>query len=502
MIVPVWVSSANEPSNEVLIYALLDTQSDTTFIHEDTVSALNVTTVPVKLNLSTMTSQKSFIDSNRVTGLTVRGFSSTERLNINCAYTRGFIPVERSHIPTNETAKLWSHLQDISHEIQPLQSCDVGLLLGYNCPVALSPRQIITGNDDEPYAVQTALGWSIVGYSNNSLDNSNVNRVTHRTAVTELPPVVVKELFKALEGDFAQDKCALNKVSQEDITFLSLMDNNIRKRDDGHLEMPLPFRERPNLDNNKQLAELRLNHLKRKLTNDQKYHERYQVFVNEMLSRGDAELVTTKGQFGNTWYIPHYGVFHPKKPNKLLVVFDCSARYHGQSLNEHLLTGPDLTNGLAGVLCRFRIHPIAIMCDVEKMFHQFVVHVSESDNDFLRFLWWENGDITASNKPSEYRMTKHLFGAASSLGRANYGLKFLAKTNEEQFAKASSFIYRNFYVDDELTSVETESEAIQLIHDVQHLCSNGGLHLHKFISNNKNVIESAQFLKEQKMYRT
>ncbi|XP_071123461.1 uncharacterized protein [Mytilus edulis] len=488
MIVPVWVSHKDKPSREILTYSLLDTQSDTTFILDDTAASLHIPCEPIRLRLSTMTSQQTFIESKRIIGLTVRSFSSPERLNINCAYTRGFIPVERAHIPTNETARQWHHLQEIAHEIPPLQSCDIGLLLGYNCPAALAPTKIVTGNENEPCAVQTSLGWSIVGYTSSALDVSDVKGISHRTAVTELPPLVMKDLVNSLEGDFAHDKSQLKKVSQEDITFLSIMDDNIRKRNDGHLEMPLPFRERPKMENNKKLAELRLNHLKRRLTNDQKYHEQYKVYMNEMLTRGDAELVTTEGKDGNTWYIPHHGVFHSKKPDKLRVVFDCSARYRGQSLNEYLLTGPDLTNGLAGVLCRFRTHPIAIMCDVEKMFHQF--SVSEYDRDFLIFLWWENGDLKSSDKPLEYQMTKHLFGAASSPGCANYGLKYLAKTNEEQFLEASEFVQRNFYVDDGLTSVETEFKAIQLIGDVQQICATGGLRLHKFISNNKNVMES------------
>ena len=35
------------------------------------------------------------------------------------------------------------------------------------------------------------------------------------------------------------------------------------------------------------------------------------------------------------------------------VVFDCSAQFAGKSLNEKLLTGPDLTNPILGVLIRF-----------------------------------------------------------------------------------------------------------------------------------------------------
>ncbi|KAI4885774.1 hypothetical protein NFI96_026651, partial [Prochilodus magdalenae] len=44
--------------------------------------------------------------------------------------------------------------------------------------------------------------------------------------------------------------------------------------------------------------------------------------------------------------------------------------------------------------------PITLMCDVEKMFHQF--HVHETDRDSLRFLWWSNGDL--GTEPKEFRM--------------------------------------------------------------------------------------------------
>ena len=108
------------------------------------------------------------------------------------------------------------------------------------------------------------------------------------------------------------------------------------------------------------------------------------------------------------------------------VIFDCSAAHKGESLNRHLLQGPDLTNSLLGVLCRFRQDNTAFMCDLEAMFHQ--VMVSAKDRNFLRFFWWEDGKL--DNDPIEYRMTAHLFGATSSPGCANVGLKTTADDYE------------------------------------------------------------------------
>lgn len=108
--------------------------------------------------------------------------------------------------------------------------------------------------------------------------------------------------------------------------------------------------------------------------------------MKEMITKGYAERVpnfeTTEGQ---TLYIPYHGVFHPQKPEKIRVVFHCSAEFMGESLNKHLLHGPDLTNALVGVLCRFRKDYVPVMCDIEQIFFQF--RVSPDQRDLIRFLW-------------------------------------------------------------------------------------------------------------------
>ena len=142
------------------------------------------------------------------------------------------------------------------------------------------------------------------------------------------------------------------------------------------------------LPNNRAMAWNRLKPLKKRFQRNETYREHYVNFMNKVIQSGYAERVPEgKVSEGNksVWYIPHHGVYHPKKPNKIRVVFDCSAQFEGESLNKHLLQGPDLTNNLTGVLFRFRREPIALMCDIEAMFYQ--VKVTEEYRDLLRFLW-------------------------------------------------------------------------------------------------------------------
>lgn len=159
----------------------------------------------------------------------------------------------------------------------------------------------------------------------------------------------------------------------------------------------------------------------------------YRDFLSDIIRKGYAEKVPPedlKPESGSLWCIPHHGVYHKRKKN-LCVVFNCTSTFKGTSLNSVLLQGPDLANSLIGVLLRFRQEPVAIMAD---MFHQ--VRVKEEDRNFLRFLWWPEGD---TNKPlEEYRMTVLLFGAVSSPACAQSSPIFMLMTEVSSNREASS----------------------------------------------------------------
>lgn len=257
-IVPVFMSSANEPQKEVITYALLDTQSESTFILEDLLEELNVETKPVLLKLSTMTAVDTPIASKSVYGLQVRGLQSEKQIQLCQAYTRGFIPVDKSYIPTSKTALLWPHLKHLANKLPLLKDCEVGLLIGSDCPLALAPQEVITGGENDPFAQRTELGWTIVGSSNPHLDRQGNQRFVHRVTVKEIPAPSPTDVLKVLESDFNERKYADKDkyVSQDDVRFIQLLSDNITQRKDGHYEMPLPFKstEPPLLPDNKKLA--------------------------------------------------------------------------------------------------------------------------------------------------------------------------------------------------------------------------------------------------------
>ncbi len=257
-------------------------------------------------------------------------------------------------------------------------------------------------------------------------------------------------------------------MSQNDLKAQKIMENTV-KLVEGHYEMALPWKQYPpNLPNNKSLAEHRLSLLRKRLKKDPIVHEKYEEFMGKMLRKDYARRVPDNASTSPQvqWYLPHHPVFNPQKPGKIRVVFDCSAKYRNTSLNDQLLQGPDLTNTLVGVLTRFRQEKVAIMADIEAMFHQ--VRVSPGDCDALRFLWWPDGDL---DKPAEiYQMRVHLFGGTSSPSCSNFALRKTAQDNAADFDIATvETVQHNFYVDDCLKSVSSEEEAINLAAQLREL---------------------------------
>lgn len=153
------------------------------------------------------------------------------------------------------------------------------------------------------------------------------------------------------------------------------------------------------------------------------------------------------------------------------------------SLNDVLLTGPDLNNTLLGVLIRFRKEAVTITADIQQMYHCFLVR--EEDRNFLRFLWFRDND--PSKDIVEYRMRVHVFGNCPSPAVAIYCLR---KSVQEAEPDVKQFVSLDFYVDDGLKSLPTVEAVVDLLKRTQDVLSDSNLRLHKIDSNKREVMEA------------
>lgn len=83
-------------------------------------------------------------------------------------------------------------------------------------------------------------------------------------------------------------------------------------------------------------------------------------------------------------------------------------------------------------------------------------------------------------------MVLHIFGATSSPSCANFALQQYARHNVSKFnTETITTVFKNFYVDNCLKSVEREDEALTLAKDLIIVCSEGGFKLNKWISKSR-----------------
>ena len=528
------MSGQSDPSKETLTFAVLDDQSTDVFVTDNLLNELSIDGKEVNLQVNTIVGTNT-VRTRKACGLQVQDVNGEHSsVKVCYAYAQESIPATHHDIATPEIARQWEHLKTIADKIPYRPDIQIGMLIGRNIPSAFQPLNVIHGATNEPWAEEYKFGWTIIGpvcLADAETKECNltvsVNRITvHReelpfhdsdrdllqlskvvdqnsfvTLLTSIKrpkdvttPQQIREMMELDYGELFHSR-KIHGTEQvqsvEDKRFCQILSTGIYKNHLGNREAPLSFRRiEVNLPNNREQCVRRLLYLKKKLSKNQKARKNYIDFMEKIFDRHHAsgvpadELTTSPGK---VWYLPHFDIYHPKKPDQVRVVFDCSAVLNNESLNKHLLQGPDQMHSLTGVLARFRKEDVALSCDKEQMFHSF--YVTPDCRDFLRFLWYENSDL--DGPISEFCMNVHLFGAVSSPAVANFSLHRTAESGRAEFGdEAANFIRRKFYVDDGLTSVPSVQEAVTLIKSSQAICASAKLRLHKFASNCKEVLET------------
>ena len=169
--------------------------------------------------------------------------------------------------------------------------------------------------------------------------------------------------------------------------------------------------------NNRVQAKMRLQGLKKRFMKDGNFLKDYSNFMEDLFQKGYTEM-SSDASGGNKWYIPYHGVYHPAKPEKIRVLFDCNVEYLGYALTKQLIAGSDLTNQIISVPTKFRQEQAAFMGDTKALFYQ--VRTPEYQQHMLRFLWWQGNNF--NNQPTDHQVCVHVFGGASSSSCCNCAL--------------------------------------------------------------------------------
>ena len=483
-VVPVIVQG---PDREIETLALLDSGSQITLCSKKLFECVGLKGSERPLVVNTMNGVKSM---NAVrSDMKVKSVASDDVIDMNVTAVDE-MPISCT-LPESSDICKWRHLQNIDFPTCSSENKEVLLLIGADVPEVFWVLDERRGDRKQPFAIKSVLGWTLSGPSGSSSSLPEEVGVGFVLASDLMDQV--KKFWETDFGDSLIESPKSRGDSVEDRRAQTIMDDTVTLTDDSHYKLGLLWRSpEPYLPHNVSLALTRLNILKRKFQRDKDLHEKYTEVLQGYIDKGHARVVpevsdsTADCDTSTQWYLPHHPVYNPHK-KKLRVVFDCSASFGGTSLNDQLLKGPDLLNSLVGVLIRFREEHVAIVADVEAMFHQ--VRVIEKDCGALKFLWWPDGDITKD--PVTYQMVVHIFGASSSPCCANFALRKAATDNASDYDELTvKTVLEDFYVDDCLQSVKTTDLAQRLVGQLCAILARGGFRLTKWLSNDRDVIQS------------
>lgn len=478
-------------------YAIIDEQSNSSFVDSKLVDHFGVNAPFQNYTLSTMSGSATSVQGRIVKGLKITGVEETSSYFLPPVFTNDSIPSSKDEVATPEIVRMHKSVSKFADKFLPKdENAEVLLLLGRDTGNVMKTKCY---GSCAPFVHHTALGWALIGpvCTDTNCTVLNCPRKTLKTVLqhdhlTAKPCFEIKsaewklpedsEVFKSETDD------ELMGPSKEDDKFMKLISETISINEFGNLQMPLPFKNvETKLPNNKDAVFRRTqNTLARIKTDENKLRECTSSMANT-ISAGHVETVPDNELYpeeGRAWWLPVFAIRHPKK-HKIRLVFDSSASYHGTSLNNKLLKGPDQNNRIRGVLMRFREGTTGFVADIESMFHSF--YVNKEHRDFLRFFWFKNNN--PNEKLVQYRANVHIFGNKPSPSIAIFGLRHTTKYQRaDNLPDAKNFIYRNFYMDDGLGCADSPQKAISILQDARAILRPYNIRLHKIMSNSPAVL--------------
>ena len=470
--------------NEVMTYALFDEGSTVTLVDTQLAKTLQASGPVKPLSLTWTDKQHQHHPQSMSLNLQIAGLQGDETFQLRNARTVNNLDLSCQPVTSAKALNQWPHLKDVP--VHTLDNKKPQLLIGQDNVSLTVGREVIEGAPNAPIASRTKLGWVVHGRSSHR--QGRVDDVVLQTISTEDEELhqLVKSSFRT--DDFGVKVPHATAHNREELRAFELLQATTQRFDETRWETGLLWRkDDPVLPRSYGNALNRLRSLERKLDRNPSLLAKYDEKIAEYVDKRYAEILSPHQaavDSNTTWYLPHFGVTNPNKPDKLRLVFDAASKTGGSSLNDALLSGPDLLRPLPAVLFGFREEAIAFGGDIQEMFHQVVIR--PQDRCAQRFLWRGQD---RNSKPTVYQMRVMTFGSTSSPTSAQFVKNINAAEHRDKL-RAVQGIVEHHYVDDYFDSCAETKEAVKIVTDVIDIHRQGGFHIRNWVSNSPTVLEA------------
>ncbi|XP_031348278.1 uncharacterized protein LOC116174482 [Photinus pyralis] len=318
------------------------------------------------------------------------------------------------------------------------------VLIGQDNWPLLVNKRIISGPWNGPALSKTLLGWVLhgnVSQTANTFSNKHTtSHVCHMSSEDKDDLDVLHDLVKQQWQIDSSGVYKLEKaMSKEDMVAQSIMDRTMT-RSGGRIETGLLWKdENVVLPESKKNAMRRLICTERKMDKNEEYGRRYCQKFDELVKKKYIRKLNNSEICGDqfkVWYLPHFGIINPNKPDKLRIVFDASAKSN----------------------------VYAFTADIKEMFLQ--VRVKKDDCSAQRVLFRE---MDRTREPDVYEIEVVFFGSTCGPCLAQEAKNKNAQEFKLTHPDAVHDIIEKHYMDDYLGGADTIEAAHKLIADVIYI---------------------------------
>ncbi|CAH2009395.1 unnamed protein product [Acanthoscelides obtectus] len=367
-------------------------------------------------------------------------------------------------------------------------SDEVDILLGSEVFWSVMVPGLKKGTRRLVWLQNTELGWLVAGNIASEISDNTVISCLSISNRSKMKCVnSTGNIDSKLEKFWQLEEVAKDNIvqSEADRYCDAYFKRTTRQTENGQFIVNVPFKESvKQLGESREMALQRYKFLERKLDRNSSLKLEYNAFMKEYLELGHMEEFDDRLELDRGYYLPHHAVIKSSSiTTKCRVVFDASAKTTSDlSLNDTQFVGPKLQDDLFDILVRFRKHKLVMTGDVSKMYRR--IWITEEQRLYQKIIW--RFDSTKDIKC--YKLKTVTYGTASAPYLAVRCLFEVANMHENEFPDARKVIKRDFYMDDVLTSAESEVDLLKIQGEVSDILNSVGLPLRKWLCNDKEIL--------------
>ncbi|XP_055527713.1 uncharacterized protein LOC129720280 [Wyeomyia smithii] len=458
-----------------LCKALLDCGSQVSFVTQSLVATLGIKVEEVSVPITGIGSVRSTIKQKCT--INVRSRCNDYSFLVNCLVSpkiTGRIPSVKINLDNWELPQGLKLADPSFHE--PSQ---IDLLIGMDWFYDIMKPGCFKLNDDLPSLHDSQLGWLVGG---KLLERSCSNLAMNSCAVSVDPMEELMHKFWEVES-VSPEMVPSSEKEQCEAHFTA----TYRRDDSGRFILHLPLKDNaPQLADSRSMALRRFYMLESKLQRNPDLKVQYDAFLDEYETLGHCHEIKEHDDPPGIlkFYLPHHAVLRPSKTTtKCRVVFNASAKVFGLSLNDVMMVGATVQSDLLSIILRFRKFRYVLSADVSKMYRQMLIDPAFTP---LQRIFWRK---SPQDPLRVLELSTVTYGTAAAPFLATRALLQLARDERHRFPLAAMIVERNFYIDDALFGSDDYGEACELRDQLIGLLKSGGMHLHKWSSNDDSLLD-------------